>query len=297
MAGTTATDSERPGASQLSSLRTRCGSRGPWCYHHLDVLTLSAAALLSVVLAAPTDPAPFVVALDPGHGGTNLGALGLDPAVQEKHVVLAIAREIELALAGDPRVRLVSCRNRDELIPIRARVRCANQAHAELFVSVHANASPNRGSQEGFELYVLPVDRADEAAELAAARATRPADAAWALLRTRQLVERSLDSAKRIQWELADVRGKRRDRGIKQNWAALDVLQGLEMPGVLVEVGYLDHAEEGRELATPEVQRLIGRALARALSDLAARARRARTDPAITVRRGAAPPASRAARR
>jgi N-acetylmuramoyl-L-alanine amidase len=215
----------------------------------------------------------------------------VEPGVFEKRITLAIADRVNVHLGKDRNVKVVLCRQRDEFMTIRSRVRCANEAGASLFVSIHANAALNRGSDRGFELYVLPVANADRVAALQASRATGTTDAIWRLNRTRELVEQSLEAAKRLQWELADTRGKSADRGIKQNWAALDVLEGLTMPGILVEVGYIDHVEEGIELLRPQVQDAIAEALARALGDLAARARRARTDPTIT-----APPSERARR-
>jgi hypothetical protein len=70
-------------------------------------------------------------------------------------------------------------------------------------------------------------------------------EAAWAGHKVRTAAEQSLAAARRIEWRLADTLGRDRDRGIKQEGATLDVLQGLEMPAVLVEIGFLDHAEEG----------------------------------------------------
>ena len=75
-----------------------------------------------------------------------------------------------------------------------------------------------------------------------------------------------------------------RDRGIKQRGAQLDVLQGLQMPGVLVEVGFLDHPEEGPYLVTEEGREAVAGALAKAVEDLRAREVRGKTDPSITAR-------------
>jgi len=254
-------------------------------------VTLLPALVLALLLGEIPVAAHFVIAVDAGHGGTNLGASGVEPGVFEKRITLAIAERVNVHLGKNRNVKVVLCRQRDEFMTIRSRVRCANEAGASLFVSIHANAALNRGSDRGFELYVLPVANADRVAALQASRAMGRADAIWHLNRTRELVEQSLEAAKRVQWELSDIRGKAADRGIKQNWAALDVLEGLAMPGILVEVGYIDHVKEGVELLRPQVQDAIAEALARALGDLAARARRARTDPTIT-----APPSERARR-
>ncbi|MCG5053975.1 MAG: N-acetylmuramoyl-L-alanine amidase [Myxococcales bacterium] len=243
------------------------------------------ALLLSALVAAPEAQRPFTVALDPGHGGTNLGAMGLGEGVYEKRLTLQIAQRVKRRLERHRQVRLVLCRDRDVLVPIRARVRCANEAGADLFLSLHANASPegpSRGTQKGFELYVLPVDQADREAALALARAGDVSEGVWQAQRVHLLVETSLEAAKRLQLELADALGAEADRGVKQQGAALDVLQGLHMPGVLVEVAFIDHPEEGKAITDEATQERIAAALAKGISDLAARARRAHADPGIT---------------
>jgi N-acetylmuramoyl-L-alanine amidase len=245
------------------------------------------ALLLAGLVAAPASGGGFTVVLDPGHGGTNLGATGVVAGFYEKRITLDIARRVQRRLAKQKGIAVVLCRDKDELVPIRARVRCANEAHGDLFITLHTNASPqgaSRGTQIGFEQYVLPVDVADREAALAAAQATDPVEAVWEAEKMHLLVQTSLDAAKRIELELADALGKDRDRGVKQLGASLDVLAGLQMPGILIEVGFIDHPEEGIEITTDEGQERIAAALAKAVSDLAARAKRARTDPSITGR-------------
>lgn len=231
-------------------------------------------------------PADFTVALDPGHGGSNLGARGPGGAL-EKDLMLDVARRIQRRLGARGLVKVVLCRSEDLLVPVRARVRCANQARARLFLSLHANAAPpgpRQGTQRGFELYLAPLADVDADARAAAALAGDPAEAAWRAHRIRAAANEARTAAQRIAWRLGDALGLDRDRGIKQNGALLDVLQGLEMPGVLVEVGFLDHPEEGRYLVSEEGREVVAGALARAIEDLRARELRARTDPTITTR-------------
>jgi N-acetylmuramoyl-L-alanine amidase len=245
----------------------------------------AAFALLCLTLGA--GPSVFTVAVDPGHGGTNLGAAGLRPSLHEKQVTLEIAKRMRRRLAADRSIRVVLCRDRDVLVPMRARVRCANEAGARLFLSLHANASPEakRGTQRGFELYVLPASQVEEDAEAAALTARDDADAAWSAHRVRATAAESLAAARRIEWQLSDALGADRDRGIKQSGAMLDVLQGLKMPAVLVEVGFIDNEEEGAVLATEQGWEALAAALAKAVSDLKARELRGRADPSITAHR------------
>jgi N-acetylmuramoyl-L-alanine amidase len=250
------------------------------------------AAFALLFLAASGGAAPFTVAVDPGHGGTNKGAAGLRPGLHEKQVTLEIARRIRRRLASDRNLRVVLCRDSDTLVPNRARVRCANEAGARLFVSIHANASPEakRGTQKGFELYVLPAGEVEMDAEAAVLGARDAAEAAWGSHRVRTTAAESLAAARRIEWQLSDALGPDRDRGIKQSGAMLDVLQGLKMPAVLVEVGFIDHEEEGRVLGTEEGWEAMAAALAKAISDLRARELRGRADPSITAHRRGPPP-------
>ena len=136
----------------------------------------------------------FVLAIDAGHGGSNLGAAGItDPhgtsgpeagrTIFEKQVTLALARRLRSQLAARSQVRVVLCREDDVMLPIRARARCAEEARADLFISLHANASPPgvaRGTRRGFEIYVLSPQEREDDASLAAARAADPAEAVWA---------------------------------------------------------------------------------------------------------------------
>jgi N-acetylmuramoyl-L-alanine amidase len=237
---------------------------------------------LGVAGAEPT----YTVAVDPGHGGSNLGAATLSPPLHEKHVTLDIARRLQRQLGRDKGVRVVLCRNKDVMVPLRTRVRCGNDAQADLFLSLHANASPEgpkRGTQRGFELYVLPMADVDVDAALAAAGAPDDASAVWAAHSVRASVALAVDAGRRVAWRLGDALGVDRDRGIKQQGASLDVLQGLRVPGLLVEVGFLDHPEEGQLLVSEAGREKIALALALAIGDLRARKARGQTDPAITA--------------
>jgi N-acetylmuramoyl-L-alanine amidase len=256
---------------------------------------ISVATMLCAYLAAATGEQPFVVALDPGHGGSNRGAPTAKPELYEKHLTLDIARLVQRRLLGEPGLKVVLCRNGDLLVPIRARARCANQAGARLFLSIHANAASAEqgpGSQRGFEIFVLPTSDVDQEVARAALLADDDAQAAWAAHQARTAAADSLAAARRVRWRLSDALGSDRDRGIKQTGATLDVLQGLEMPAVLVEVGFLDHPEEGPFLLSEQGKKTVADALAGAITDLRSRELRGQRDPMTTAppgqRRGAA---------
>ena len=227
--------------------------------------------------------APFVVAIDAGHGGSNLGAAGITigggapdagRTIFEKQITLALARRLRGQLASRGDYRVVLCRDADVMLPIRARARCAEQAGADLFISLHANASPPgviRGTRRGFEIYVLsPQERADDAA-LAGARAADPAAAVWNTHEAMALAERSILAARLIAARLGERLGQDASRGIRQTGASLDVLRGAAAPSALVEVGFIDHPAEGQLLASAAGQDVIAAALAAAVSDFARR--------------------------
>jgi N-acetylmuramoyl-L-alanine amidase len=246
----------------------------------------AAVSILFATLAAATGEAPFVVALDAGHGGSNRGAPTGKSGVFEKHLTLEIARMVQARLQNEPGLKVVLCRSSDMLLPIRARSRCANQAGARIFVSIHANAASieqGPGSQRGFEIFVLPSSDVDIEVAQAARLAEDEVQGAWAGHQARARAAESLAAARRFRWRLADALGSDRDRGIKQLGATLDILQGLNMPGVLVELGFLDHAEEGPFLLSDEGKKLAAQALAGAITDLRSRELRGQRDSMITA--------------
>ncbi len=229
---------------------------------------------------------PIVVALDPGHGGTNLGASGPQRGVYEKAVTLALAERIRDLLedrSGRPtkedeadqahaprgaRFAVVLCRLTDQLVPIRARARCAEESGARLFVSLHTNAVPagvSPGTQHGFEVFVLGPREIEDDAALAALGAGDDSEAVWRAHQARTAGERSIGLARALADELTRALGADARRGIKQSGAALDVLRGTRTPAALVEVGFLDHPEEGARLATPAGREPIAQALAAAI--------------------------------
>ncbi len=209
------------------------------------------------------------VVLDPGHGGSNSGAHGVTGTF-EKQLTLAIADQLAVRLrARDIDVQLT--RTGDTSHTLRDRVAFANKAHADLFVSIHCNASPTR-TQRGFESYVLTargldVDGRALRADVGTPRPGVDPEVALVL----DDVERgaaqweAADLAARVQANLRTQRGATGDRGVRQD--AHHVLLGATMPAILVEVGFADHPIEGKEIADPAVQAQIVDAMARAIID------------------------------
>jgi N-acetylmuramoyl-L-alanine amidase len=210
-----------------------------------------------------------VVVLDAGHGGSNPGATGSVDGMHEKELTLAIATEVA-SLLDRRGIEVHLTRDRDRTLTLRSRVAEANRIAADLFVSIHANASDAR-TQRGFETFVLTPRGVDvDARALRAATGTprTGVDAATAMVLDD--VERgaaqweAADLAAEMQAQLEDVRGKSGNRGVRQDQQ--QVLVGATMPAVLVEVGFIDHPIEGREIVEPATRSRLALAIADAIS-------------------------------
>jgi N-acetylmuramoyl-L-alanine amidase len=220
-------------------------------------------------LASPQSPRPPVVVLDPGHGGSNAGAAGAT-GIHEKHLALALAGRVADRLRARG-IAVQLTRTTDQTLTLRQRVAIADRVPADLFVSIHANASPTR-TQRGYETYVLTARGIDVDGRALRSDTTTPrpgVDPDLALVLDD--VERgasqweAADLAWRIQRALRDRRGPDGDRGVRQD--AHHVLLGATMPAVLVEVGFIDHPIEGRQLAEPAVQAQLAEAITEAIAD------------------------------
>lgn len=223
----------------------------------------------------PTLHKDFVVVIDPGHGGTNAGCASQDGATHEKEVTLEVATALRTELRERlPHADVRLTRDQDLTLTLAERVATANRVGADLFISIHANASPDQ-TQTGFETYIL--DR--EASTLEAARTAQrendeafvaPAvrDDAAAMVRELALTaarERALSFSQSLQNEQAQRFPDRIDRGVRT--APFDVLMGARMPAVLTEIGFLDHPEEGALLLDARGQGKIVDGMAEAVVD------------------------------
>ena len=234
------------------------------------VAALVSAVWMVAARSAAASPHPPLVVLDPGHGGSNTGAQGAVPTLREKQLTLALADQVAARLR-EHGIAVELTRDDDRTLTLRQRVARADALAADLFISIHANASPTR-AQRGYETYVLTTKGVDIDARALRSDVTTPRpgiDAELALVLDD--VERgasqweAADLAARMQRALRERRGAEGDRGVRQD--AHHVLLGATMPAVLVEVGFIDHPVEGRELATAGVQAQIASAIAAAIED------------------------------
>jgi N-acetylmuramoyl-L-alanine amidase len=227
-------------------------------------MRLMAMAMVLVLGLTAARGESFRVVVDAGHGGSNVGAPARIPGGYEKRVTLAVAR----ALAVELRARgfdVVLTRRRDEYLTLRERVRRANAARPDCFISLHTNASGD-GARRGVETWVLARDAAEVEARRAASRERDEVQALLAELRLGEAQRAAGLLAQAVERELPPALGSI-DRGVRQ--AGYDVLAGVSAPAVLVEMGFLDHSIEGAALLEPDTQREIARALARAIESFA----------------------------
>jgi N-acetylmuramoyl-L-alanine amidase len=235
----------------------------------------SAAPRATSQAPGPSPPArkPLVM-LDPGHGGRDPGAIG-QARTQEKHVTLAAAVELRRLLDQSGRVRVAMTRTRDVFVPLGERVRAAQRAHADLFVSIHADALDDR-SVRGASVYTLSERASDPLAERVARnenqadRFAGPAftgvtpEAAQILI---SLVRReTLNGAARMA--RITVSSLAQDVAMLPNshrFAGFVVLKAPDVPSVLVEMGFLSNPQDEAALRRPEHRRLVAAAMARAI--------------------------------
>ncbi len=218
------------------------------------------------------------IVIDAGHGGDDHGAQG--PAgLLEKDLVLDLAQRLAKKLRAQG-LAVQLTRDSDAFVALDARTAIANRAGADLFLSIHANASRTK-SVRGVETFFASPEASDEAAE-ELARAENAAFGPTAakltdgdpllailgdLLAQQQLAD-SQEFARIAQREVARA-GVTRSRGVKQ--APFVVLMGVRMPAVLVEVGFITNPQDEKALRKAAERERIAAGLARAIAAFRAR--------------------------
>ena len=236
---------------------------------------ISIALLFSNTVYSQTGLGIKTVVIDAGHGGKDPGAVA-KTNLQEKDVVLDVSLQLgKLISARFPKVKVVYTRSTDVFIGLSKRAKIANDAGADLFISIHSNAAANT-SAKGFESFVLGLHKSEAALEVAKWENSsilmeedheqkyesfdpNDPDAYIALsLRQNAFLDQSLKLAHLFQKNcVGDL--QRPDRGVKQ--AGFLVLYKTTMPSVLVELGFLSNVEEEKFLASKNGRSLIAKEL------------------------------------
>ncbi len=233
--------------------------------------------------AEPTPATPrlddhTVIVIDPGHGGSENGAVG-PTGLREKEVALDLARRLKQALQLDPRMSVVLTRDEDRHLDLDERAAVANHNRADLLISIHLNSSP-RNAAYGAETYYLSNEASDDEARTTAALENRSSGVdqihmtdqgeqrnldlvLWDLAQNR-FIAQSAALAESIQQHMNRLTGTR-DRGVRQ--APFRVLMGATMPAVLVEVGFISNPEEEQRFRGLSYRNRVVDALAAAVRE------------------------------
>jgi len=207
------------------------------------------------------------VVLDPGHGGKDPGATG-PGGIAEKDIVLSIAKKLAVKLKNEMGTEVVLTRKDDRFVPLEDRTLLANTEDADLFISLHVNASPNPDAR-GIETYYLD-NTTDEAAIRLAARENATSrknisDLQFILsdMTQNMKLEDSITLAHRLQSSLvtgmSKFMGEVRDLGVKK--ALFHVLVGARMPSVLVEMFFITNKDDSRAMVDASYQDVMVNAL------------------------------------
>lgn len=228
----------------------------------------------------PPEPKPAkgdgrpVVVIDPGHGGVDPGAIGVS-GIYEKNITLATARELKKLLESTGRYKVHLTRDRDVFIRLRDRVAIARQHDADLFISLHADAVKSPKIR-GLSVYTLSQNSSDAEAQALADKENK-AD----LIAGIDLSHESLDVAN-ILIDLAQRETMNRSAvfagalvthvgrdapllGNTHRFAGFAVLKAPDVPSVLIELGYLSHPVEERELRKPAYRSKLAKAIVRSV--------------------------------
>lgn len=203
------------------------------------------------------------IVLDPGHGGHDPGAVG-HSGLQEKDVVLSIGLKLRERIKEELGLDVVMTRSTDVFIPLEERTAIANKVGADLFVSIHANAAPNRNAT-GIETYYLNLAKTEKVAQLAAKEngtSLEKVSTLQAILFDLMANYKLNDSAHLADEIQKSIHKKAKTRypetknlGVKQG--PFYVLVGASMPSILTEVGFISNSSEETKLKDPEFHELL----------------------------------------
>jgi N-acetylmuramoyl-L-alanine amidase len=211
-----------------------------------------------------------IIVLDPGHGGVDPGAIGIK-GTYEKKIVLMAAKSIKKILGKSGRYNVILTRKSDRFIPLRKRVAIARRAKADLFISLHADSIKN-GAVRGATVYTLSENASDrEAAQLAErenksdlivgidldAESQEVTDILIDLVQRETMNQSAVFADAIVQEITKKIKTHRRPH----KFAGFAVLKALDIPSILLEMGYLSNIEDETLLNTDAFQKKLGRAI------------------------------------
>jgi N-acetylmuramoyl-L-alanine amidase len=215
------------------------------------------------------------IVIDPGHGGHDVGTTGPE-GLREKDLVLDVSKRLGELIEARMGSEVIFTRSDDTFVSLSRRTGIANDAKADLFLSIHANSSTLR-SAAGVETYYLNFTTSKSALEVAARENAGSQQTIFELqdllekIALKDKVEESREFASRIQSSLFSVSAKNdshaRDRGVKK--APFVVLIGASMPSVLAEIGFISNAHDEGVMRKPEYRQRLAEALYKGLASYA----------------------------
>jgi len=204
------------------------------------------------------------VVIDAGHGGHDTGSIG-PTGFTEKELVLDVAKRLKTLIEDQMGAEVVLTRDNDTFVALESRTQLANQEKADLFISIHANSSPEKAVR-GVETFFLNLNTQSRDA---LATATRENAASEKKIHELQDIlqkivlndkaDESRELAKHVQTAMSTRTNAGSNRGIKQ--APFVVLVGATMPSVLAEVSFISNPDEEKRLKTPEYRQKIAESL------------------------------------
>nr|WP_019211348.1 N-acetylmuramoyl-L-alanine amidase [Yersinia massiliensis] len=229
--------------------------------------------------ASVANSSRVVVAIDAGHGGQDPGAIGQN-GLKEKNVTMAISRRLEALLNNDPMFKPVLTRNGDYFISVMGRSDVARKQSANVLVSIHADAAPNR-SATGASVWVLSNRRAnsemgnwleqhEKQSELLGGAGDVLANTASDPYLSQAVLDLQFGHSQRVGYDVAtkvlreletvgDIHKRRPEH------ASLGVLRSPDIPSLLVETGFISNSTEERLLGSSAYQEKIAQAIYKGL--------------------------------
>ncbi len=242
--------------------------------------------LLSIT--KPADYTIKTIVIDPGHGGRDPGAVGRTIGAREKDINLSVSLMLKSILEKELGVRVLLTRSDDSFVSLQQRTKFANDNKADLFISIHTNASQNRSSR-GIEMYYLSTAKTTEARAVEALensvveiyeggqealRKYNDVDLILSDILQAENLEHSNNLAFKLQMNMC-AGTQSADRGIKQ--ANFYVLRGAFMPAVLVEMGFISNHVEESFLVNKQYQERLARTIFEGIKSFKFRYDRIRT--------------------
>lgn len=209
-------------------------------------------------------PGKVLVVLDPGHGAQDTGALGKEGTI-EKDLTLDLSQRLKEALEKE-NIDVILTRSTDVLVPLKERAALANFNKADIFISIHLNSSPLK-TVKGSESYIMSREATDLWSKELAEKENLSAGTEesgnglslilWNLAQNQYIVE-STSIAGELQQSLNELFGTK-DRGVRQ--APFAVLEGAQMPAVLLEVAYISNSQEAKDIQNREFSDAVIKAI------------------------------------